>query len=110
MKPFLLLGSVGWGNRKSGLEAYGPGGRWSQLPDRTAVEPPQGGDPRDGDLLGDALDREWTAAGGHPHGLEGADLFVIAVPRSHDHGRMLGDVETFMSAFEAFVEGREAGS
>lgn len=62
MTTTVLRGVLGWGNRKSGLEAYGPGGRW--------------GEGREGDLLGDALDR----AGAH----EGADLLVIAVDRFGD--------------------------
>lgn len=54
-------GFLGWGNRKTGLEAYGPGGRWD-------------GPTRDGDLLGDALERNGDS--------EGATLFVISVSRA----------------------------
>ena len=71
--PIVVHGVLGWGNRKSGLEAYGPGGRWDNL------DPGGGAHPRsnpDGDLLGDALDR----AGAH----EGATLLVIAVDRFGD--------------------------
>lgn len=57
--PHVTIGQLGWGNRKNGLEAYGEGGRW--------------GEGRDGDLLGDALERE----GQH----EGANLVVIVLPR-----------------------------
>lgn len=64
IKPVALRGVLGWGNRKNGLEAYGPGGRWDNV------------DPSGGDLLGDALDR----AGAH----EGATLLVIAIDRFGD--------------------------
>lgn len=57
--PHVTVGVLGWGNRKSGLEAYGEGGRW--------------GNGKHGDLLGDALERE----GQH----EGAHLIVVALPR-----------------------------
>ena len=73
IEPVALRGVLGWGNRKNGLEAYGPGGRWDN------VDPSGGVRPRtnpDGDLLGDALDR----AGAH----EGATLLVIAVDRFGD--------------------------
>lgn len=63
IKPVVIRGVLGWGNRKNGLEAYGPGGRWEG----------KGIHAKDGDLLGDALDR----AGAH----EGATLLVIAVDR-----------------------------
>ena len=66
IKPVVLRGSLGWGNRKSGLEAYGPGGRWEG----------EGTHAKHGDLLGDALDR----AGAH----EGATLLIIAVDRFGD--------------------------
>jgi len=55
----VVRGSLGWGNRKAGLEAYGPGGRW--------------GGTEFGDLLGDALHRVGVG--------EGAELIVVAVPR-----------------------------
>lgn len=72
-KPIAIRGVLGWGNRKSGLEAYGPGGRWDNL------EPSGGVRPRsnpDGDLLGDALERAGAT--------EGAELLVIAVNRRGD--------------------------
>lgn len=47
-------GILGWGNRKVGLEAYGPGGRWFKRAQLDAAGTP--GEP--GDLLGDHLDRE----------------------------------------------------
>lgn len=56
-----VKGFLGWGNRKNGVEAYGPGGRW-------------GGRDQDGDLLGDALAREGDS--------EGSTLFVVSVSRS----------------------------
>lgn len=71
--PIVVRGVLGWGNRKTGLEAYGPGGRWDN------TDPGGGAHPRanpDGDLLGDALER----AGAH----EGATLLVIAVDRFGD--------------------------
>lgn len=69
IKPVALRGFLGWGNRKSGLEAYGPGGRWDNVDPAGGVRP-------DGDLLGDALEE----AGAH----EGATLLVIAVDRFGD--------------------------
>lgn len=77
IKPVVLRGFLGWGNRKSGLEAYGPGGRWKS----------EGFHAKDGDLLGDALDR----AGAH----EGATLLVIAVDRFGD-ATLLDHIETFI--------------
>lgn len=65
--PIMVRGVLGWGNRKGGLEAYGPGGRWAE--DRI-------GQKGWGDLLGDALEE----AGAH----EGATLLVIAVDRFGD--------------------------
>jgi hypothetical protein len=62
-EPTAIRGVLGWGNRKSGLEVYGPDGRW-------------GGTGRDGDLLGDALARAGQT--------EGASLVVVAVPRFGD--------------------------
>ena len=76
MNPVTLRGILGWGNRKSGLEAYGPGGRWH-------------GANRDGDLLGDALER----VGGY----EGATLLVVAVNRFGDLSA-LDDIERFAEA------------
>lgn len=64
--PIVIEGVLGWGNRKFGCEAYGPGGRW--LNRRTAT-----GEAEVGDLLGDALER----AGG----TEGMPLVVVAVDR-----------------------------
>lgn len=67
IKPVTLRGVLGWGNRKGGYEAYGPGGRWA--PATTTNK-------EGGDLLGDALEH----AGAH----EGATLLVIAVDRFGD--------------------------
>lgn len=64
----VIRGHLGWGNRKSGLDAYGPGGRWDPPPEVMAENA------RHGDLLGDALDRAGVS--------EGAELIVVAVPRS----------------------------
>jgi len=63
-RPVVIQGVLGWGNRKHGLEAYGPGGRWEGRGTTT-------GEP--GDLLGDALERE----GAH----EGRGLIVVAIER-----------------------------
>jgi hypothetical protein len=68
--PIVTTGVLGWGNRKSGLEAYGPGGRWAgrvELPPRPATNAGLG------DLLGDHLDEQGAS--------EGADLVVVALPR-----------------------------
>lgn len=73
-----IRGILGWGNRKGGLEAYGPGGRWNG----------EGHYAKDGDLLGDALDRAGVT--------EGATLLVIAVPRFGDPS-VLDDVERFLA-------------
>lgn len=76
--------NLGWGNRKAGLEAYGPGGRWSKRADGTPVSTPNGGDPIHGDLLGDALDRAGFS--------EGATLLVVAINRGPDHDAHLAAV------------------
>ena len=65
-KPIVLDGVLGWGNRKSGCEAYGPGGRWEGRRVR-------GSEQEVGDLLGDALERVG--------GSEGMNLIVVAVDR-----------------------------
>jgi hypothetical protein len=62
-EPIVTQGVLGWGNRKIGLEAYGPGGRWNG----------QGDYANDGDLLGEAL--------GRVGGSEGMGLVVVAVDR-----------------------------
>jgi hypothetical protein len=62
-EPIVLDGFLGWGNRKNGCEAYGPGGRWFR----------DGPNTESGDLLGDALER----AGG----AEGMPLIVVALDR-----------------------------
>lgn len=71
----IIRGTLGWGNRKNGLEAYGPGGRWEGHAPH----------PRDGDLLGDALDRKGVT--------EGAALIVVAITRRElmDHGPKYAD-------------------
>ena len=86
--PVVLRGFLGWGNRKGGLEAYGPGGRWEG----------EGHYAKDGDLLGDALDR----SGAH----EGATLLVIAVDRFGDLS-VLDDIEAFVASREAAKETAE---
>jgi hypothetical protein len=78
------VGVLGWGNRKSGLEAYGSGGRWHGR--GVGVD-----DTDTGDLLGDALARE----GCH----EGAALVVVAVQRRSKH-----DLPTVEAAVRKAVE------
>jgi hypothetical protein len=66
-------GHQGWGNRKSGCEAYGPGGRWAgpiELPNRSNANVAHG------DLLGDHLDE----LGCH----EGSPFIVIAATSRFD--------------------------
>ena len=75
MSAIVLRGVLGWGNRKGGGEAYGPGGRW------------EGG--QDGDLLGDALER----VGAH----EGATLLVVAVNRFGDYEALFDQIERLVS-------------
>lgn len=65
MTAIVVQGVLGWGNRKGGLEAYGPEGRWG------------GGE--QGDLLGDHLESLGVT--------EGAELIVVVVPRKDQpHG------------------------
>jgi hypothetical protein len=69
----IIRGRQGWGNRKGGCEAYGPGGRWAtqaEFPRRSADNI------KYGDLLGDHLDE----IGAH----EGAPLIVIASTSAFD--------------------------
>lgn len=85
IRPVALRGFLGWGNRKNGLDAYGPGGRWDN------VDPAGGVRPRtnpDGDLLGDALEHAGVS--------EGATLLVIAVDRFGDTS-VLDRVEALLS-------------
>lgn len=81
IKPVVVRGFLGWGNRKNGLEAYGPGGRWDNLDPSGGVHPRSN---PDGDLLGDALER----AGAH----EGATLMIVAIDRFGDTSA-LDDIE-----------------
>lgn len=69
----VTTGRVGWGNRKTGVEAYGPGGRWAgpaELPNRSNANVVYG------DLLGDHLDE----LGAH----EGSHLVVVALTSRFD--------------------------
>lgn len=64
----VTTGTLGWGNRKAGVEAYGPGGRWAgpvELPNSANANVVYG------DLLGDHL----AELGAH----EGSHLIVVAV-------------------------------
>jgi hypothetical protein len=66
-KIIVTHGRQGWGNRKGGCEAYGPGGRWAgpiELSNRANENVVYG------DLLGDHLDE----LGAH----EGSPFIVIA--------------------------------
>lgn len=92
MKAIVVRGQLGWGNRKAGLEAYGPGGRWSKLDDGTDVPTPNGGNPLHGDLLGDALERAGAA--------EGCELLVIAVPRFGVQGRLFDAIQAVVELME----------
>lgn len=62
----ITTGILGWGNRKNGLEAYGPQGRWFKRASATKSEDV-------GDLLGDHLE----SVGLH----EGSRLIVIGMNR-----------------------------
>lgn len=78
----VIEGVLGWGNRKSGLESYGSGGRWEG----------QGTHAEDGDLLGDALEREGC--------YEGGNLIVICVPNRFDHKyakMLIAKIKTFVA-------------
>jgi hypothetical protein len=69
ISPIVTRGVIGWGNRKGGVEAYGPLGRWAtatDMPNRSNANVVYG------DLLGDHLDE----LGAH----EGSYLIVVAVP------------------------------
>lgn len=66
-RVFVTTGYVGWGNRKAGVEAYGPGGRWAgpaELPNRANANVVYG------DLLGDHLDENGCG--------EGSPIIVVA--------------------------------
>jgi hypothetical protein len=84
MRLFIIRGILGWGNRKSGLDAYGPCGRWGG----EVVYANQRGD---GDLLGDALYRMGAR--------EGATLLVIAVGRETPQK----DIQAFFDYVEGYV-------
>lgn len=82
--------SQGWGNRKSGCEAYGPFGRWvdgPQVPNRDYMNV------LFGDLLGDHLDE--LGAG------EGSPLIVIASTSRFD----TPEFEKLREAVTNFVHG-----
>lgn len=83
----VLHGVLGWGNRKGGLEAYGPDGRWGG-----------GGHYADhGDLLGDALERRGAT--------EGSTLVVVAVTR-----RVRENHEAVVDAVEQAIQSALSGS
>ncbi len=92
----VMRGVLGWGNRKAGLEAYGPGGRWMKFADGSPCPPRNGADGTDGDLLGDALEREGVT--------EGADLIVVVVPRGVNGDRSL--LDHFTGEITELVEAR----
>lgn len=77
-------GVLGWGNRKTGLEAYGPEGRWGG-----------GMANRDGHLLGDHLEAEGAT--------EGAVLIVVAVNR-RDLPRSTAEIDTLTGVLRQAIE------
>jgi hypothetical protein len=81
-----IRGVLGWGNRKAGMEAYGPGGRWGGG---------EGEGRGEGDLLGDALER--AGAG------EGATLVVAALPRFSTPGQIEATEAALGGAVNAHV-------
>lgn len=83
-RAIVTRGVLGWGNRKSGCEAYGPGGRW------------EGGE--FGHLLGDHLEELGAA--------EGTRLIVVAVPSRFDHEY----ADLLASDIRAMVANRNAGA
>lgn len=78
----LTQGILGWGNRKTGLEAYGAGGRWE------GHQP----HPEDGDLLGDALEREGNT--------EGDVLLIVSISRQEQikYPTIVGDLKIGIQA------------
>lgn len=87
----VTTGQQGWGNRKTGCEAYGPGGRWAgptDLPTRANENVVYG------DLLGDHLDE----LGAH----EGSPFVVVALTSRFD----AGELEQLRDDIEAFVRAR----
>jgi hypothetical protein len=83
--PVMMRGYVGWGNRKAGVEAYGPGGRWNGEGEHADY----------GDLLGEALER----AGCH----EGSPFLVVAIPSRFGKD----DLDGFEEAIQAVIRTRE---
>lgn len=89
-KIVVTYGSQGWGNRKSGCEAYGPGGRWAgpiELPNRANENVVYG------DLLGDHLDE----MGVH----EGSPFIVIASTSRFDADALSGMWERIAAVVRA---------
>lgn len=87
-RVIVTTGYQGWGNRKTGCEAYGPGGRWAgpiELPGRANENVVYG------DLLGDHLDE----LGAH----EGARFVVVALTDRHDKT----NIDLLAAAVEEFV-------
>jgi len=62
----ITRGTLGWGNRKTGYEVYGPQGRWYK---RTGSKKSED----IGDLLGDHLDRQGF--------FEGDQLIIVSLDR-----------------------------
>lgn len=85
----VTTGYNGWGNRKAGCEAYGPGGRWAgpiELPNRANANVVYG------DLLGDHLDE----LGCH----EGSPFIVIAATSRFDADELAelqGEIEILIA-------------
>ena len=92
MKGELVVthGYNGWGNRKSGCEAYGPGGRWTEH--------------LDGDLLGDHLD----SLGCH----EGSPIIVISSTSRFDGAEfeaLRERISQFLAADQLTAEAQALG-
>lgn len=87
----VTTGINGWGNRKSGCEAYGPGGRWASATDLGRPGP-------HGDLLGDHLDE----IGAH----EGSPLIVIAGASRFDTAEFYNELRPYLErCIEAYSRG-----
>lgn len=95
MKGELIVtdGVNGWGNRKSGCEAYGPLGRWMRPEDRPGRSLAVAAH---GDLLGDHLDE----IGVH----EGSPFIVIAATSRFDAGAMKALREDLVAFVASWVE------
>jgi hypothetical protein len=86
----VVAGTLGWGNRKGGLEAYGPGGRWA---------PGRNGQRESGDLLGDTFEELGA--------YEGSTLIAVAWPsRSPVHPELVPELIQLLRRLEQDREHR----